>query len=331
MRVLQYGMGEKLTNSNQFTFSSMGKYLKYRGLVLLLLSTIFFAGFSQNKVGISGDFGKIYDQSIGEKGKWYINDHCFIKATDGKWHMFGITHEEPANPREEKKFAHAIADSLTQAVWIKQSFALTIAAEAPWTEHHLWAPHVVFDQGIYYMYYCAGGEKSTEYKIHLATSKNLFQWTRHPENPMIIDGYDARDPFILRLNDEWVMYYTATRPADGGNHVVMSVISNDLIHWTNKQVAFTHAKTGTYGGPTESPFVVFNNGKYYLFVCTNQPYDNTAVYESDTPYHWNIENRVGDIPAHCAEVMQDSDKDWYISRAGWGRGGLYLAKLTWKE
>jgi hypothetical protein len=111
----------------------------------------------------------------------------------------------------------------------------------------------------------------------------------------------------------------------------MAVTSEDLIHWTEKQVVFTHTKTGTYGGPTESPFVVFNEGKYYLFVCTNQPYDNTAVYESDTPYHWNIGNKVGDIPAHCAEVIHDSGQQWYISRAGWGRGGLYLAKLNWKK
>lgn len=311
----------------------MIKYLKRIAIIIFLFIATVIAGFksSPDKVKITGDFFRIYDQSIGENKRWYINDHCFVKATDGKWHMFGITHEEPANPREEKNFAHAIADSLTQINWVKQPFALTAAEKAPWAEHHLWAPHVVFHEGYWYIYYCAGGEKSTEYKIHLATSKDLVNWTRHPENQMVTDGYDARDPFVLRLKDKWVMYFTATRPLSGGNHVVMAVTSEDLIHWTKKQVVFTHPKTGTSGGPTESPFVVVNKGKYYLFVCTNTPYDNTAVYESDTPFNWNIENQVGDIPAHCAEVMQDSDQQWYISRAGWGRGGLYLAKINWTD
>ena len=52
-------------------------------------------------------------------------------------------------------------------------------------------------------------EKS-EYRIHLATSSDCTTWTRHPENPMVVDGYEARDPMVLRVDDRWVMYYTAT-------------------------------------------------------------------------------------------------------------------------
>src|SRR5579859_6885960 len=59
-----------------------------------------------------GRFHKIYDPSKGEKQKWYINDHTFIRAADGQWHLFGITHPEPANPLEEKFFAHATAPDL---------------------------------------------------------------------------------------------------------------------------------------------------------------------------------------------------------------------------
>jgi hypothetical protein len=47
-------------------------------------------------------FDKIYDPSIGEKERWYINDHTFIRAQNGQWHLFGITHREPANPYQEK-------------------------------------------------------------------------------------------------------------------------------------------------------------------------------------------------------------------------------------
>jgi hypothetical protein len=34
---------------------------------------------------------------------------------------------------------------------------------------------------------------------------------------------------------------------------------------------------------------------------------------------------------HAAGTVHDNDGKWYISRAGWGRSGLYLAPLIWKD
>ena len=59
-----------------------------------------------------GEFERVFDPSIGESARWYINDHTFIRGEDGTWHLFGITHEEPANPLEEKFFVHATAPDL---------------------------------------------------------------------------------------------------------------------------------------------------------------------------------------------------------------------------
>ena len=46
---------------------------------------------------------------------------------------------------------------------------------------------------------------------------------------------------------------------------------------------------GTYGGPTEAPFVVQRGTLFMLFVCTNEPYNDTAVYVSAEPFHWDRE------------------------------------------
>ena len=276
-----------------------------------------------------GAFVKIYDPGVGEKEPWYINDHCFIQDTNGTWHMFGITREEPAKPEEEIQFAHATAKTLLQQPWDKQPFALTVAREAPWNETHLWAPDVISHDNTYYMFYCAGAKDHTKYEIHLATSTDLKTWTRSPNNPMVVDGYDARDPFILRVKDKWVMYYTATSKPDGGRHVVACITSDDLLTWTNRGVVFTDPSDGTWGGPTESPFVVPHGNAYYLLIGPREGYDGTDVFFSRDPFHWDINNKVGHFPAHAAEIVHDKDGKWYVSRAGWGRGGLYLAPLTW--
>ena len=146
---------------------------------------------------------------------------------------------------------------------------------------------------------------------------------------MVVDGYDARDPMVFERDEGWILYYAATSTPSGGHHVVKAATSPDLAHWSRPTEVFRSTARGTYGGPTESPFVVQRNRKYYLFVCTNRGYNETAVYESETLLHWDQDKVLGKFRAHAAEVIQTSDEEWYVSRAGWGQGGVYLAQLRW--
>lgn len=280
---------------------------------------------------VAGTFRHVYDPSIGEKNKWYINDHCFVHGPDEIWHLLGITHQEPANPMEERIFAHATAKTLLQQPWDKQPPALSYAPEPPWNEEHLWAPHVTHHDGKYFMFYCAGARDHSKYKIHLATSVDLKSWTRHPKNPIVVDGFDARDPFVMRDAGQWLMYYTANSTPTGGNHVVKCVTSSNLLDWSDTKTVYTDPSQGTYGGPTESPFVVRRGSNYYLFIGPRPDYDGTDVFLSQDPFHWRTEDRVGHIDSHAAEVVRDRDGKWYVSRCGWGRGGVYLAPLTWQD
>ncbi len=272
----------------------------------------------------AGKFTKIYDPSTGETGPWYYNDHTLIQdRATGTWHVYAITHAEPANPLDEKSFGHATAPT-PNGPWTKQPPALVADPNAG--ESHIWAPHAIYDNGTYYLFYAAGTPNHTAYRMHLATSKDLKTWTRDAANPLFTDGFDGRDPMVRKVGDQWVMYYTANSTPSGGNHIVAYRTSTDLKHWSARQTAFQHPATGTYGGPTESPFVVQRGTDWYLFVCCDGGYESTKVYKSQDPLHFTIDQHVGTIQAHAAEVVQDGD-DWYVTGAGWGKGGLLLAPL----
>ncbi|MFE0027979.1 family 43 glycosylhydrolase [Amycolatopsis sp. NPDC059021] len=274
-----------------------------------------------------GKFEKIYDPSVGEKEPWYLNDHTFIQDTRGTWHVFGITHAEPADPEHEIVFAHATAPEL-HGPWTKQPFALTV--DPAYGETHLWAPHVIRVGGTYHMFYCGGGKDNTKSAINVATSRDLFHWTRYPGGSLFTDGYDARDPYVIRINGRWVLFYTGNTEPTGGHHLVLYRTSYDLRHWSERKTAYVSPETGTWGGPTESPFVVRHGRYWYLFTGPRLAYAGTDVYRSTDPLHFENANLVAHFESHAAEVIRDDD-DWYVSHAGWGQGGLYLAPLTWSH
>ena len=277
----------------------------------------------------AGKFTEIFDPKAGETEPWCINDHTIIRGRDGLWHVFGITHILPVNFARDpgKNLLHATAKTLTQKPWHKERFAVT----ADWDKYGewlFWAPHVIQHDGVYYMFVCAGNNSGHQYKIHLLTSKDLWNWERSPANPLLIDGFDGRDPNVLRDGDGWILYYTATSTPEGGNHLVAAVTSKDLTHWGGKKVVFTHPEKGTFGGPTESPFVVRRGKSYYLFACDG---GTINVYQNLDPFHWEFSSHVGAIYAHASEVVRDLDGKWYISHAGWEHGGLSIAPLIWKD
>lgn len=178
----------------------------------------------------AGEFEKIYDPSFEEKTSWYINDHCLIYGKD-EWHLFGITHEEPCDPLNEKCCAHSICDTLTGTY--RKQMPFPIVADPNRGEAHFWAPHVIEANEVYYMFWCAGSlSDHMTYQIKVSTSLDLYHWEHNSSsNPIVIDGYDARDPMVVKIGGKWILYYTATSSPNYGNHVVKCVESEDLINW----------------------------------------------------------------------------------------------------
>eukprot|EP01113_Clastostelium_recurvatum_P041152 TRINITY_DN6494_c0_g1_i1.p1 TRINITY_DN6494_c0_g1~~TRINITY_DN6494_c0_g1_i1.p1 ORF type:complete len:556 (-),score=95.70 TRINITY_DN6494_c0_g1_i1:22-1689(-) len=322
----------------------------YVFLVLVVASSTYGVSSSsviQAKTLVSGGgFFHIYDPS--DFTSWYINDQTFILGPGGMWHMLGITHSDPAAPLYEVNFAHAISPNLTSLSgssggggggWTKQPFAT--GSVLP--ETHMWAPHIIYNEGLYYMYYCGGGASDELYQINLRTSPDLYTWTF--KEILFEDGFDGRDPMVMNLgskfNNTWVMYYCGTTPNSGSpsvHHVTYARTSVDLVSWSHPPViVFDAGSIGSpYGGPTESPFVVRRGSNFYLFSGSWNGYSDTRVFVSNDPFNFgntinNTAQQVGEIPSHAPEVVRDVFGKWYLSRAGWGQGGLFLSPLTWYD
>ncbi|MCJ1676564.1 family 43 glycosylhydrolase [Streptomyces sp. APSN-46.1] len=275
----------------------------------------------------AGPFAHVYDPSVPGRRR-YLNDHTLIKA-GGRWHLFSIVGDsappgQSPDSATEVAFAHASAPDL-HGPWTTHAHALTVDP-AYFGEEHLWAPHVVEAGGTFWMFYAAGGQGGAA--INLATSTDLFTWTRVPSGPLF-RGLAARDPMVLRIGGRWLMYYTELS-GTGSRHVVSFRRSDDLVHWSEPGIAFTDESTGATASVTESPGVVERDGWYYLFIGPRNGYDGTDVFASRDPFHFTLDDYAGHVPGHAVEVVTDG-QEWYASAAGWFHRGLYVAPLHWRD
>lgn len=286
----------------------------------------------------AGAFQLAYNPSTAEQMQ-YINDHTFIQAADGTWHLFGILGNVPAlgmtpNSTLEKSFAHATAPSLA-GPWTRQA---TIVGTNPNGmlnpgDLHMWAPHVIEVDGVYHMFYAGGGDWSSTWgtmTINHSVSNDLYTWS---QATVLFSGGRTRDPCVIRddANARWIMYYcdvTGTASAQGSN-IVAARTSTDLVTWSAAQTVFTDPATQG-NSTTESPFVVNRNGYWYLFIGPRGGYVGTDVFASNDPLSFAPSDYTGHIPAHAVEVVNDGVQDW-VSGAGEFELGISLAPLHWQS
>ncbi|RCH53777.1 hypothetical protein DJ568_16200 [Mucilaginibacter hurinus] len=280
----------------------------------------------------------IYNPQPGGQ-QYYINDHCFIQHTNGIWHMFGITRKwdtDDIDGGKEISFAHATASTLDQIDWNPKADIQRHPSEVtPGGWNPIWAPHVVYDAATakYYMFY-SGGISSHQMQMRVRTSTDLYNWSA-PVN-LFIDGYLARDPRVMKIGSQWVMYYSATangNATDFGLNIVAYRTSASLTSgWSGRKVAFSDY-TNDY--LTESPYVAKVGSYYYLFRCWGgfpweTKYEVTDVYRGTDPFNFTSFQKVGVIKAHAAEVLQGEGGQWWASHCGLGKNGLYLAPIDWE-
>lgn len=160
-----------------------------------------------------------------------------LKKKDGKyWSLYG------AYPRqggyELRPGYEGLASSEDGLTWqrAKQEPILSVYDEdcAEWEQSCIYQPWLVEHEGRYYNFYNAanGGLE----QIGLAISDGLFDWKRHPDNPLIRLGpkgsYNERfcaDGKVYRDGDHWTCLFFGV--GKGGAHI-MAAFSRDLIRWT---------------------------------------------------------------------------------------------------
>lgn len=280
-----------------------------------------------------------------EPGKALV-DHSFVQK-DGKLHIFynigAIGYEW--SERYVDSFGHA---------WTEDLVNWHIEPRVLYTEpngiecYQIWSPGVVQKGDTYYMYYTGVNYNVAQCQC-LATSKDLYNWEKYGNNPVLLPGpwndwsadkwSDCRDAFVFMEDDGNAYMYYCTAVSGNGvyNAAVGMAKSDDMIHW--EDLGFKEFGKDIHA--LESPFVMKKDGLYYLFytkvghgsayAVSDAPFgdweDKGMIIPTDGRYDW-----ISHVPS-CSEVFEFKG-EWYISCA-WRHPGceqyLEIFKLTFNS
>ena len=261
----------------------------------------------------------------------YVKDYTVIYA-EGLFHAFGLVGRADPNQdwmeeglQNEKQFFHATSSDLAR--WTQHPDVLH-CPKVGYDERGVWAPYVFKHGDEYWMFY-TGVQNGVVQRMCAATSKDLFSWTRRPENPLMSAEKtdwaahttnawtDYRDPMVFRddANDRWIACNVARRKDNTG--AVAAAISKDLVHWEDAGAI--------YKGPyiPESPQLWKVGEKYYLSVNAS----GRGIYVADSPLG-PFTTRLDPDPmpqnVMAYEALQVAPDLWLLSGFAWETNGNYI-------
>jgi len=254
-------------------------------------------------------------------------DFAFLKK-DGVYHLFYIRHNDDLpNADTEKDFGHAVSTDLYH--WQQLPPVMALDPQG-WDNRHVWAPHILYSLGLYWMYYTGVTHRPPQYaetqRIGLAVSTDLMSWYRVGDPVWQTsaapwawwkpseEGVACRDPFVMldpRTPGTWLMYYTAT-PANDTSATVVGVARSPFGNpgeWHDLKPLWATYWRNSYNVLTESPHLFQHNGRWFLFMTSNSGQPLTFYTTSDPTGDtgaWTYRGRL-------ARMLGRDTNNWYAS------------------
>lgn len=276
-----------------------------------------------------------------------------IVEKNGLWHVFAIyvcINQSPPCDTTPRGLMHLTSKNLSD--WTEEGYVIPPGTPGSWDATDVWAPSIVEQSGTYYMFYTGvkqNGLNVQEQKIGLATSTDLYSWTKSPSNPIVDctnlawaywdandntgDGAACRDPNVIWNPDqsEWVMAISGRSLADSSpvNHpaTVGLATSNNLLDWTAAGYI-----SSANGYVTESPHLVKHASTWHAFWTDNCTGGRCIKYatSSSTKTGYGVKSNLvpAEANAYASEYYQQGATEYFAS-VGNSNITLSFQKIVW--
>lgn len=203
-------------------------------------------------------------------------DPSVIKE-NGVYKMWMGAEDITKNPLEVKAYYATSDDGID---WDIRKEPVLRPTPGAWDSHGIEVPSVIKVGSTYHMYYTGYDQdfSAAVYSIGHATSKDGINWTKDPNNPLIVPNEDplkwgfftTAEPAVVHHNGTFYLYYTSAKsnyPAEGAPFGILLATSKDGSTFTDGQIVHTLSSAydpKVYRGYS-TPAVYVDNGNFHLY------------------------------------------------------------------
>jgi predicted GH43/DUF377 family glycosyl hydrolase len=212
------------------------------------------------------------DKILGKGSEYdatHLMDPCVIQPPGGSYLMYYGCYGGASYPYAIAKASSTVPDHTS--TWNKFSSNPVLNRSASgWDDDRLSSPCVIFDLGVYKMWYA--GYDGSVWKIGYATSTGGNTWTKYGSNPVLSgtsstwDADGVTDPWVLKVGNTYHMWYVGW--TGGSGNMIGHATSSDGTTWTKDSanpVFVPEPNNDWEEDHVENPSVTWVNGRFVMY------------------------------------------------------------------
>lgn len=203
----------------------------------------------------------IVRQTVGTYDEFhnYIQAPCVVKVGSEykMWYLSGDNSIQKI----------ALATSSDGKNWSKYGIVLSNGTPGSWTERGVTYPSVIYESGVYKMWFSGKSVSSIHSGIGYATSINGVNWEVHPAAviPSTFERPLTFKPTVVKKEGEYYLYYSVEL-TNGLNPKIYLAKSTDGINWTQHGIVLQcRSELNWERGGVFGNSVFFDGSKFIMF------------------------------------------------------------------
>jgi len=236
--------------------------------VLFFINPVLQAAYSPPSMGLDSWF-------IREGGTWHQFQLCGPYPWDLDKTWPALNQVRAPLPAVEQGIWHSTSKDLI--CWRDEGLVLTVGEPGRWDDGKIYTGNICKHKGRFYLFYTGIREHPKPDEpvslIGVAVSDDLVNWTKHPDNPVLVPDPRYYEPlgnwrdcnfYYDGKSENWYAVITATEQGDGPvapRACIGLAKSRDLIHW---QCLPRLAVSDRYRLGMENPFLFRHKQTWYL-------------------------------------------------------------------
>jgi len=261
-------------------------------------------------------------------------DFGIWQAADGTWQLWSCIRGTNCGGNT-RLFYRWEGKKLTAPNWKPMGIAMEADPKLGETVGGLQAPHVIFENGKYLMFYGDWGRICLAQSTDGETFRRVLNDRGEPD--LFSGPYDnTRDAMVMKHDGKFYCYYMGHKKDAEIQSAIFCRTSSDLTSWSEAVMVSGGGTPATqdrwYGGDAECPFVLAHDDAFYLF--RNQRYGPNNLntqYRSKDPLDFGVDDDrkiIGTLPVAAPEIILH-DGQYYIAALKRELNGIRIARLEW--